>query len=326
LGLVKTGTNAVYVQLTGGTVIEKATGATKNVIAVQANLMRQAGVDTTGITYRWFENNGSTQIVTGAPWNTEYGLKTTTAMTVPTAAGGDIGVNLPAAAAWSAHNTLVVSESAILNSDVLRVEVRDADLTVYQRTFPIYDISDPYTGIVNSTAGDKFQNGVGTTDLTVSMFYGGVPIASLTGWTFYWEFWNRAGKRGAFIDTTRTAQAGGRNVTVNTTGVSAVITYDGANITVAAGDIIKVVYPGLSERFYEVASGTANTITIRTPSTNTFLNYTNWPAPAVANDAVGAKLFICKAASVTTAAAAALTVIGDEIDAKGAIKFSADRP
>lgn len=325
LGLVKTGTNAVFVLTRGTTAIEQATGSTKNVAVVAADLIRAAGVDTSGVTYRFFEANGATQIVTGAPYNTEYGLKTTASGTAPTGSATDINVNLPAAAAWSAHNTLVIHESAVNDMGVYRVEAKDADGTIYQAYFTIFDASDPYEVRVLSSAGDKLQNGVGSTNLTPDVFYGAGRVADLTGWTFDWYFYNRNGKRGAFVDTTRTAVATGRNVTANTTGVSATVTYDGTNITVAAGDLVKIVKPDGTDLFYEVASGAANVLTLRTPVTNAWLNYTDFPAPAVANELLNSKLFI-GLAKRTTSGAAAVALTGYDIDVKGSVTVDANRP
>lgn len=328
LGLVKTGTNAVFVIPRGQSTIENATGATKNVAVMAADLIRAAGVDTSGVTYRFFENNGSTQIVTGAPFNTEYGLKTTAYGTIPTGSTSDINVNLPAAAAWSSHNTLVIHETAVTDIGNYRVEAKDSDGTIYQAYFTINDVSDPYQLNILSSSGDKLQNGVGSSTLTPEVYYGATKVSSLTGWSFTWTMWNKDGKRAAFVDTTKTAQAGGRDVTVNTTGASAVFTYSGAAITFAAGDIIKLVNASRVDRYYEVASGTGNTVTIRTPVTNTFLNYTDFPAPAVANDFVGGKLYACVNAGGqrTTAAAASIVITGDEVDAKARFSVDANRP
>ncbi|RWB95527.1 MAG: hypothetical protein EOQ56_27635 [Mesorhizobium sp.] len=329
LGVVKTGTNSVFVLTRGTDSIEQATGATKNVAVVAADLIRAAGVDTTGLTYRWFEANGATQIYNAAPFTTKYGLKTTAPSAAPAGALGDIGANLPASGAFNTFNTLVIHESAITDIGVFRVEVKDNDGVVYQTYFTITDASDPYDVKLNSSSGDKLQNGIGSTSITPEVYYGSQRVASLTGWTFLWTLYNRLGLRGAFIDTTRTAVAGGRNITANTTGASAVLTYDGAAITFAAGNIIKAVYANGSERFYEVLSGSGNTVTIRTPVTNTWLNFTDYPAPAVASDLVGGKLFVCTGASggqQTTSGAAAIVVTGDEVDAKARIYCEATRP
>jgi hypothetical protein len=327
LGVVRTGTNAVYVLTRGQTSIEQATGQTKNVAVVAADLMRAAGVDTTGITYRFYENNGATQIINTAGFTSKYGMKSTAFPNGPTDTGSTIGQGLPASGAWSANNTLVIHESAVQDLMVFRVEARDADNVVYQAFFTIYDVSDPYQLNIISSSGDKLQNGVGSTTLTPQVFNGATQVTNLTGWSFLWTFFNRNGLRGAFIDTTRTAVAGGRDITAHTTGTTATFTYSGAAITFAAGDIIKVVAPGGAESFYEVAAGSTSPIAIRTPVTNTWLNFTSFPAPA-AGQFVGGKLFVCRnpQGQVTTSGATGLTLTGDEVDVKANIVVTGDRP
>ena len=322
LGMVRTGTNAVYILTRGTSAIEQATGATKNVAVIAADLVRAAGVDTTGITYRFYEANGGTQITTAQ--STRYGLKTTSPTVSPTGTPSEVGVNLPASGAWSSHNTLVIHESAVQDMGIFRVEARDADGTIYQAFFTIYDVSDPYEVRLISSSGDKLQNGVGSTNITPVVYYGATQISNLTGWLFNWFFYNRDGKRGAFVNPTRTALAGGRDITANTAGVSAVFTYSGTAITFAAGDIIKAVAASGLESFYEVVSATGNTVTIRTPSTHTWLNFTAWPAPT-ASQFVGGKLFVCAPTS-QTAGNNALTLTGDDIDVKGNVVCEADRP
>ena len=185
-------------------------------------------------------------------------------------------------------------------------------------------MSDPYEVRVVSSSGDKLQNGVGATDLTPVVYYGAVQITNLTGWTFDWYFYNRNGKRGGFVDTTRTAIADGRTITANTAGTASVITYNGAAITVAAGDMAKVVLPNGTERFYELASGSGSTATIRTPVTNNFLNFTDFPAPT-ASELVNAKFFICSAKR-TTSGATPVNLTGFDVDVKSNIVVEANRP
>lgn len=329
LNVVKTGTNAVYVMIIGQTAIEAATGGTKNVAAVTARLVRAAGIDNSGITYRWFENNGGTEINDVAPFTSKYGLKTTNLASQPTGNLSNIGSNLTAAGVWGTHNTLVIHESAVQDMGIYRVEAKDADGTIYQTYFTIYDVSDPYDLKVLSSAGEKLQNGVGSTQLTPDVYYGATRLTDLTGWNFKWTFFNKDGKRGAFVDATRTAVAGGRNITANTSGSAGMFTYSGAAITFSAGDIIKVVTQGGSERFYEVASSSGNTVTIRPSSTHSsWLNVTNFPYPST-SEFVNGKLFVCQGRTTqgqVTTNSTGLTVTGDDIDAKGSITCEGDRP
>ncbi len=322
LGLVKTGTNAVYIITRGSTSIEQATGGTKNCIALSADLMRAAGVDTSGVTYQWFK--GSSQIVNSAPFNTQFGLKTVASPTIPAGFNGEIGVNLPAAAAWGSHNTLVIHESGVNDMEIFRVIAKDNDGTQYQAYFTVYDVSDPYEVKIISSAGDKFQNGVGSTNLTPEVYYGPTKVASLTGWTFSWTLRDRNGNIAGFIDTTRTAIADGRNITANTTTS---FTYDGTAITFAAGDLIKCVRPDGIASFYEIASASANVATIKTTGfTIPGIDFVAYPQPT-ASQFLNGKLFVCTAqGKLSSTAGASIVVTGQEIDAKGTIMVEANRP
>ena len=329
LNTVKTGTNAVFIMTRGQFSIEEATGSTKNAVAVAADLVRAGGViDTSGLTYKWYDTNGGTQISTStASYTTKYTLSSSTGPTPPTAAAIS-GTGVPASGAGNANNTLSISETAVNDLAIFRVDITDADTKTYSAYFTVYDVSDPYEVKVVSSAGDKLQNGVGSTNLTPDVYYGATKLSSLTGWSFTWYYYDKDGKRGAFIDTTKISTAGGASISVNhTTGSSAVFTYGGTSYAFAAGDVIKVVKPNGLASYYEVASSTTNNVTIRAPSTNTWLNFTNFPAPSAATDFVGGKLYGCTTQGTrTTAAAAAITLTGDDVDAKANIVIEATRP
>ena len=338
---VKTGTNAVFIQIRGQLSIEEATGATKNSARVVADLIRAGGVDDTGVTYRWFKSpHAAADQVDGnlASVTTKYGLQDTAAANASrtgvigqyqTGSGSTTAnittTNVPDGG-WVDAKALIISETAITDMMVFKVEAKDADGTIYQTFFTVYDVSDPYDTQVISSAGDKLQNGIGSTNLTADVYYGSVKVADLTGWSFTWYFYNKDGNRGGYIDTTRTAQAGGRTVTSHTTGTAAVFTYSGTAITFSAGDIIKCVTPGGVDKFFEVASATGNTVTIRTPTTNTWLSFTTYPAPT-ASEFTNGKLYVCTPGGTRTSSGAApITVTGDEIDAKGRFFVECYRP
>jgi hypothetical protein len=328
LNTVKTGTNAVFIALRGQTSIEDATGSTKNNIAIAADLVRSGGIDTSGLTYKWYEGGGATQITTGLPSvATKYGMKTVAAPTAPTGAGSDLNVNIPTAAG-NAQNTLVINESAVVDIGVYRVDITDGDSKTYTAYFTIYDVSDPYQTIVSSSSGDKLQNGQGSTQLTPRVYYGATEVTPLTGWSFIWTFYDKNGKRGAFVDTAKISTAGGAPITANGTGASGAFNYSGTSYAFVAGDIVKAVKPNGDAFFYEVASSVANQVTIRTPSTNTWLNFTDFPAPSASTDFVGGRLYGCMGSGGqrTTSAGAAVVLTGDEVDVKARILCEANRP
>lgn len=335
--VVKTGTNAVYLLPRGKSAIEESNTATKNVAVICVDLIRAAGIDTSGITYQFYEANGATQI--DNTMTTKYGLKTTAAGAAPAGSASDVGVNLPAAAAWSAYNTIVIHESAVADMGVFRAVAKDADGNQYQCYFTVYDISDPYDVKLISTSGEKLQNGVGSTQIYPTVYNGSSQLSTgdTAAWTFNWIFFDGAapGNRAGFVDATRTAVAGGRSITANTVGPGSVIGYSGAAITFAAGDMVKMVTAAGVPFYYEVASGTTNAnLTLRTATISTFLN-TPWPAASItANQFVGGKLYVCKGTGATagmqtttgTGAVNYITVTGDEIDGKGSIICEANRP
>jgi hypothetical protein len=327
LNTVKTGTNAVFINLRGNSMIEQATGSTKSVTAISADLVRSGGIDTSGLTYKWYAVNAGTQISTSlSGYATKYGFKTVAAPATPIGAVGELNGNIPTAGAGNTHNTLVVSEAAITDQDVFRVDITDSDSKTYTTYFTVYDVSDPYELRIISSTGDKLQNGQGSTTLTPLVYYGATSVASLTGWTFTWYFYDKDGKRGAFVDTAKISTAGGGTVTANTTGASA--SFSSTAITAGmfvVGNIIKVVKPSGEAFFYEVgATSTAGAVTIRTPVTNAWLTYA---APAATTDFVNGRIFGCTANGTrTTSGATGFTLTGDEVDVKGVVTAEANRP
>lgn len=334
LSTLKTGTNAVYLLARGTTAIDQADGTTKNVAAVTVDLIRAAGVDTTGITYKFYKDNGATQITTAHA--ADFGMKST-GTGIPSGTAANIGTGLPAAGAWSASDTLIIKETAVADIAVFRAEAKDADGNIYQVYFTVTDTSDPYETKIISTGGDKLQNGVGSTNLYPIVYRGAnqLSTAETSAWTFTWTFMDGVkNARAAFVDPTKTAVAGGRAITANTVGPDSVITYSGAAITFAAGDIVKIVKDGIAY-YHEVASGTTNAnLTLRTATVSTFLN-TPWPATAItASKYVGGVLFATPGNGATagqrtstgTGEANFITVTGDDIDGKGVFTVEAFRP
>ena len=344
---VKTGTNAVYIEVNGQNVIEQATGSTKNQVTLSANLMRAAGVDNTGVTYQWYKSPfGATDQIDGNYTDganavgTLYGFQDTAAFTAnrvgvigqyQTTAGSTTAAistsNIPDGG-WSDLKAMVISELAINNIGLFLVKAKDAIGTIYQQYFSVYDVSDQYQVIISSSSGDKLQNGVGSTQLSPLVYYGATQLASLTGWTFTWYFYDRNGNRGAFVDTNASKLPTGAAITANTTGATA--SFSCASITAGmfvAGDIIKCVKAtDGTAYFYEVgATSTAGSVSIRTPSTNTFLNFTNYPSPSATTDFVGGTIFAALATR-STSAGAAITLTGSDIDVKGKVSVDANRP
>lgn len=347
LSLVQTGSNAVYVQFSGINFIEQATGVSKKQVEIKADLMRSSGVDTDNLTYKWFALPSGAQIDSSFPGvATKFGFRNTAQanadnLTAPTSAM--LNQLIPTTGTGNDAKAIVIDESAIQSLGFFRVDITDSgESKTYSGYFTIQDTTDPYTVTLISTSGEKLQNGIGTTDIYPIVYYGATKVTDLTGWTFNWYFWSQgaagiSGYRTAFIDYTRMSQAsGGRSlgVTPNTAGSSAAITYGGTPIAFSAGDIIKVTLFNGGVRFFEVASSSANTVTIRsTATTNTYLNNTVTNAVPTLNEFAGGILYACVASGIKTTTgtnnndfSAKITVSGDEIDVKGNIVCEANRP
>lgn len=316
------GISTTAVLTRGSNSIEQATGTSKSVAIIAANLFRGITVETSGVTYKFYEDNGTTQITNLMA--TKYGIKTTAIGNAPIATTSDIGVNLPAANEWSSHNSLVIHESAINSTGTFRVEAKDSGGIVHQAYFTVNDVSDPYAVTILSSAGDKIQNSSGSTTLIPLVYYGSEQVSSLTGWQFVWTLYNRAGKRGAFVDSTTTNASTGREILANTGGATATVSHSGSGMGLVAGRIIKCILPNGEDRYYEVASSSGTSITLRAPTTNSWLDY---PVLSI-NEIVGGRLFACvdQGGQQTTNGATAITVSSNEIDMRCRISCDAIRP
>jgi hypothetical protein len=338
LGLVKTGTNAVYINVTGQDVIESATGVTKNTAVLKADLIRAAGIDDTGVTYRWTEVLSGSVINTSlAGYSTKYGFQTTAQANA--GSGSAIGIGVPAGTAFANTKGIIISETAVTNFSVIKVECTDSIGLIYQATFTVRDVSDMYSTMLVSTSGDKLQNGVGSTNIYPIVYYGSNVVGDTTSWSFKYSFYDGAapGNKAGFIDTTRTALATGRPISAHSTTTAGIftVTIDTA-IVVANQDLVKLVMASGVAKYYEVASYTTSTITLRQSSIATSLTWLTWAGPSNTTDFVGGKLFVCLGTGATagtqtkaggaTATAAQITVTGYEIDVKGTIICEATRP
>jgi hypothetical protein len=119
----------------------------------------------------------------------------------------------------------------------------------------------------------------------------------------------------------------GAPVTSHTTGASAQFTLSGTSITFVVGEVIKVVKSNGEAFYYEVSATGTNTVTIRTPVTNTWLSFANFAAPSAVSDFAGGRVYVCTTNGTrTTSGATAIVVTGEDIDAKANIVCEANRP
>ncbi|MGL4936752.1 hypothetical protein [Shewanella sp.] len=337
LGVVKTGIEAVFVEISGLDVIKQADAATKNVAYIKAVLNRAGTIDGDNLQYRWYSVSSAgveTHLFGTQP---NFGVKSTAIVAAPTALPAEVGngsfttAGATAAAAWTTagspgSNTLVVSENAVTNYQLFKVEIRDSSdsAKIYSSYFTLYDVTDPYLVQVASSAGDRLLNGVGSSALTPQVFKNGGLLGSLTGWTFDWYFFDKNGARAGFVaSATPPTPDVERGITANTTGG---VTVDAAT-TLAAGDLVKLVSPaGSVVKFAQVAALAAGTAVVLQTPTGDNVNCGAVSATGlVASEFVGGTLFKAVAKKTTTAGAA-LTLTGDDVDGKSTVKVDAIRP
>jgi len=319
LNVVKTGTNAVYILVRGQLVIENAPSGSKNTATVSADLMRAAGVDDTGVTYKWFRDPYGAADQLDANHADVTGGK----ITFKNTAGSTVGA--PADGTWADVKSITVREDAITDIGLFMVQAKDADGVIYQAFFQIYDVSDPYDVLINATNGNVYQNGVGTKTLTPQVWYGGSAV-DISAYTFTWRLFDKNGNKSGFIDTAKTPSA--KIISANTAGITGTITISVALAAApVAGDVVRVISAnGLTIRSYEIGTGSTTTVlTLRAPL-NGFSNV----APT-ANEFLNGKLWIyagtgATAGYKTTNGTAALSVTGDDIDGMGTIFCDASNP
>jgi len=314
LTLTKKGDAAVFAQIEGMTVINKSNNATPASCTVKAGLYRNAGTrDTSTVSYKWYK------IIAGSPVALVSGQADVTAGNI--VFKNDAGTTQSIPTDFNANcSQIEIKEGAVADIALFKAEVKDTNTnTVYGVTFAVYDVSDPYDVAIASTAGDKFQNGQGTTNLTPVVKCGAATV-DVTGWSFVWTLYDKDGVRSGFNNTDKTPSP--KSISANTAS-SFTISVALAAAPVA-GDLIKVVNSsGTVVRVYEVgASSTTTVINIRvTGLTNTWASTV---APT-ASEFVSGKLY-CVLATRSTSASTAITVTGDDIDVKGTIFCEASKP
>lgn len=328
MGIVKTGTNAVFITFRGGDAIVKSDVVTSNKTAVSADLVRVGGIDTDNLLYKWYESIAGvmTQISTStANYNIKYSTENSTAPANPIPGAAD-GSNIPVIGGSHANNTLTISEDAINKLGIYRVDITDTvELRTYSNYFSVKDIADPYAVTIFSPSGDKLQNGTGSMVLTPLVYRADVLIAA-TGWNFTWTFYDRNGKRAAFVDSAVSGfynSGDGLLISANTGSATYTITHPACGTAAAAGKIVKVVKTDGTAIYYEVGSGSTTTSTVLKTSALAYLSLTDYPLPTV-NALVGGRIFMCTTAGQRTGGS--ITVTGIDIDVKGNITVDADRP
>lgn len=325
LSLVKTGTNATYVIVTGQNAIIESDSSTKNTVMLTANLLRGSTIDDTDTVYKWYIS----PFAAADQLDANHALVVSGAISFKNTAGAT--ATSPVDGTFADVKSIVIREDAVTDIAYFKVEVQSGDANTYATYFTVYDVSDPYDLTLISTSGDKLQNGVGSTYVYPIVYNGSTQLTDTTGWTFDYELYDVSGSKVAFVDPAVAT----RTISSNTTGAFVVNTA----ITLSVNSVIKVVSTSGTIRYYETeAVSNSTTINIDlTPDTQTFASSTT----PTANQFSGGNLFVCQGTNGVVSKTGGtlantqngthytnsrITVTGDDIDTKGTITCKANRP
>jgi len=353
VGIIRTGSNATYILMTGRDVISDTGSSTLGTAFMVANLYRGSTLDDSVTTYNWYKLVGTTweKIYVGNTNLTvnidgtnrlvaaQYGFKLQSDWPATPNTEPAVNTNMPSGAGDDTvqRRGISINSRAVTDWSLFKVEIKDGSDT-YETTFTVYDATDPYDLVLVSSAGDKLLNGVGTTYIWPRVYLNGTKLSTLTGWTFVYRFRDKDGYIGGFINDSQTTTNGnpasGMPIASNTTTTFTVTCPAGGNTALTTNDVIKVV-KGTNAKYYEissVASGTttAPVITIRAaPSSTTITDYSD----PIANEFQDGVLFICTDtvsksgdALDTSSSTSAIIIDGADIELKGTIFCEATPP
>lgn len=170
-------------------------------------LWRGSVVDNTNVTYQWYQQDPS----------------------IDTDQGGGVGwkklVNVSNMYSGVTTGTLTIYADAVVNVAVFKCIIKDTDSASntynkqFMDTITFIDNSDPIQVVINSSGGDVFKNGIGSTNLTARLFQAGVEID--TGGTTYTYTWKKYDKNGdlvsSYVKTGKTIAVGSADVDVKGT-------------------------------------------------------------------------------------------------------------
>ena len=182
----------------------------------EVDLWRGGVVDRTLVTYQWYKKD--TAVVTdegaGIGWR-----KLTSANNFGTSG--------------YTTRTITVPASAVLNIGVFKVSIKDTDTTsatynqVFWESLTFVDQSDPLQVSVESTGGDVFKNGQGSTVLTARIFQGGeeIDLAAPFSYTYRWYKYNKDAQMDPNFGGTGVSHKTGKTLTVDTNDVQTKATF-----------------------------------------------------------------------------------------------------
>lgn len=175
-------------------------------LTAKAELWRGSVIDTTNVAYQW------------------YMLDTS----VETDQGGGIGYRklTDSAGNYTGTTTATITlyANAVDSYTTLKCVAKDTDSAsnTYNESFvdtaSFIDNSDPLQVIIQSSGGDVFKNGVGSTVLTAKCYQGGEEVDTEGAGTYVWSKYDKDGEKvTAFKKTGKTLSVGSADVATKAT-------------------------------------------------------------------------------------------------------------
>ena len=152
-------------------------------LTATAQLWRGSAVDTTNVSYQWYQMDSS----------------------VDTDQGGGVGwkklANASGQFSGVTTSTLTIYAGQVDSSAVFKCVAKDTDSAsptynkAFEDTASFVDLSDPIQVIIESTGGDVFKNGEGSTVLTARVYQAGEEIDTEGAGTYTWSKYDKDGQK-----------------------------------------------------------------------------------------------------------------------------------
>lgn len=186
-------------------------------LTAKAELWRGSSVDTTNVTYKWAVMDTSVTSTSSTGYDADFGtgwkkLSDTTGKYTGTTTA-----------------TITIYAAAVDSYAVYKCCAKDADSTSNTYNSKFYDVAtfidnaDPIQVVINSTGGNVFKNGEGSTVLSAVVYQAGVEIDTAGTGSYTWTKYNKDGA----IDTAwgTNGQKTGKTLSVSNTEVATKATF-----------------------------------------------------------------------------------------------------
>ncbi|MBR3298950.1 MAG: hypothetical protein IKI64_07060 [Clostridia bacterium] len=160
-------------------------------LTAKAELWRGSTVDTTNVTYKWAIMDPSVTSTSSAGYDADFGT------------GWKKLTDTSGMYSGTSTATLTIYAKAVDSYAVIRCSAKDTDSASATYNSKFYDVatfidnSDPIQVVIESTGGDIFKNGQGSTTLTANVYQAGSVLDTAGNGTYTWTKYDKDGN----IDT-----------------------------------------------------------------------------------------------------------------------------